>query len=171
MCLLPRDAIRGTDDSPQIFAFDAMTGLVRWATSPPSTSDVVHLLGVAEGSLIVSGKQLWWLDAETGKFITSFPEPLNSGQVRPFGRGLLIGDVVAWPTREELYVFSQKQLPSSDANKMPAMVRDPIRLADYANGLSGGNVVAAGDYVLLETPDRLWAFGPDLNENKVTTAK
>src|SRR4029079_4928232 len=42
-------------DSPQIFAVDAMTGLVRWATSPTLMSDVVHLLGVAEGSLIVSG--------------------------------------------------------------------------------------------------------------------
>jgi hypothetical protein len=101
-----------------------------------------------------------WLDAETGKFITSFPEANNSSQVQPFGRGLLMGDVVVWPTRQELYVFDQKQSPPSAANTMPTMPRDPIRIADYDSRLSGGNLVAARQYILLATPDKLWAFGP-----------
>jgi tetratricopeptide (TPR) repeat protein len=147
-------------DTPQIFALDAMTGLVRWATAPAPMADVVHLLGVAEGRLIVSGRNLSWLDAETGKFITSFPEANNSSQVQPFGRGLLMGDVVVWPTRQELYVFDQKQSPPSAANTMPTMPRDPIRIADYDSRLSGGNLVAARQYILLATPDKLWAFGP-----------
>jgi tetratricopeptide (TPR) repeat protein len=146
-------------DSPQLFAMDAMTGLVRWA-SRPSFDDVVHLLGVAKGNLIASGRNLWWLDAATGKLVTSFPEPSSSGQVQPFGRGVLVGDIVVWPTRELLYVFQQEQAPSKDANTLPAMRRDPIRLADYGTALGGGNIVVAGDYVLVAAADKLWAFGP-----------
>jgi hypothetical protein len=144
-----------------------MTGLVRWA-SAPALADVVHLLGVAEDSLIVSGKQIWWLDAETGKAVTSFPARMEVNQAKPFGRGILVDDVVVWPTRDELQIFFQRQSPSSDANARPAAPRDPIRLADYANGISGGNLSVAGDYILLATPEKLWAFGPRLNDNPVT---
>jgi outer membrane protein assembly factor BamB len=147
-------------DSPQIIAIDAMTGLVRWATLPSATDDVVHLLGVAAGSLIASGTQLWWLDAETGKVVTTFPPTMEVSQAQPRGRGLLKGDVVVWPTRHRLYVFNQKQSPSNDANTLPAMPREPILLAPYDDKISGGNLVAAGEYTLLAAADRLWAFGP-----------
>jgi outer membrane protein assembly factor BamB len=151
-------------DSPQVFAIDAMTGLVRWATLPNATDDVVQLLGVAAGSLIASGTQLWWLDAETGKVVTTFPPTMEISQAQPRGRGLLKGDVVVWPTRHRLYVFNQKQSPSNDANTLPAMPREPIRLADYDDKISGGNVLAAGEYTLLASTDRLWVFGPRVKE-------
>jgi outer membrane protein assembly factor BamB len=147
-------------DSPQIFAFDAMTGLVRWATVPNALADVVHLLGVAEGSLIASGKQLWWLDAESGKAVMTFPPKMEVSQEDPRGRGLLKGDVVLWPTRNWLYVFNQKQSPSHDANTLPAQQRERIRLADYDDKISGGNLVSAGAYTLLASAERLWVFGP-----------
>ena len=156
-------------DTPQVFALDALTGLVRWATAPKPTSNVVHLLGVAEGSLIASGRSLWWLDAETGKFVIAFPDSANPGQAQPFGRGLLMGDLVVWPTRQELYVFDQQQSPATGANARPTMPREPIRIADYDNRLSGGNLVATGQYILLATADTLWAFGPKITENQ--TAK
>jgi outer membrane protein assembly factor BamB len=153
-------------DTPQVFALDATTGLVRWATAPKPTADVVHLLGVAHGSLVASGRRLWWLDAETGKYITSFPDSANSNQAQPFGRGLLMGDVIVWPTREALYAFQQRQSPATRPNAMPEMPRDPIRIGDYDNRLSGGNLVAAGQYLLLATADKLWAFGPKSTENQ-----
>jgi hypothetical protein len=156
-------------DTPQVFALDALTGLVRWATAPKPTSNVVHLLGVAEGSLIASGRSLWWLDAETGKFVIAFPDSANPSQAQPFGRGLLMGDLVVWPTRQELYVFDQQQSPATGANARPTMPREPIRIADYDNRLSGGNLVATGQYILLATADKLWAFGPKITENQ--TAK
>jgi hypothetical protein len=40
------------------------------------------------------------------------------------------------------------------------MPREPILLATYDQQLSGGNLVAAGEYTLLATANRLWAFGP-----------
>jgi outer membrane protein assembly factor BamB/tetratricopeptide (TPR) repeat protein len=147
-------------DSPQIFALDAMTGLVRWATVPSTSDDVVHLLGVAQGSLIASGSQLWWLDAQTGKVVMTFPPSMEVSQAQPRGRGMLMGDVVVWPTRNQLWVFNQKQSPASDANTLPAMPREPILLAPYDQQLSGGNLVPAGEYTLLATENRLWAFGP-----------
>jgi hypothetical protein len=49
---------------------------------------------------------------------------------------------------------------------MPEMPRDPIRIGDYDNRLSGGNLVAAGQYLLLATADKLWAFGPKSTENQ-----
>jgi hypothetical protein len=120
----------------------------------------VHLLGVAQGSLIVSGSQLWWLDAQTGKVVMTFPPSMEVAQAEPRGRGLLSGDVVVWPTRNELWVFNQKQSPSTGANTLPAMPREPISLAPYDQQLSGGNLVSAGEYTLLATADKLWAFGP-----------
>ena len=147
-------------DSPQIFALDAMTGLVQWATVPSTSDDVVHLLGVAQGSLIASGSQLWWLDGQTGKVVMTFPPNMEVDQAAPRGRGMLVGDVVVWPTRNQLWVFNQKQSPASDANTLPAMPREPILLAPYDQQLSGGNLVAAGEYTLLATANRLWAFGP-----------
>jgi hypothetical protein len=76
----------------------------------------------------------------------------------------LKGDAVIWPTRDRLYVFNQKQSASNDANSLPAMPREPIRLADYDDKISGGNLVAAGEYTLLATADKLWAFGPKQQE-------
>jgi outer membrane protein assembly factor BamB len=149
-------------DSPHVMAFDAMTGKMRWA-SPSALADVVHLLGVAEGSLIASGRQLWWLDAETGRIVNSFPDNVNESLGH--GRGMLVGDAVVWPSHKRLYVFRQMQeLP--DGTSKTGMVRDPIRLPDYNNALTGGNLVAAGDYVLLATADRLWAFGPEEKDIK-----
>jgi hypothetical protein len=154
-------------DSPQILALDATTGLLRWA-SQRALADVVHLLGVAQGSLIASGKQLWWLDAETGKALMKFPD---SNEAIGFGRGMLIGDVVVWPTREELHVFFQKQAPSGDANAKPVAPSDPIRLKNYFDRITGGNLLAAGHYLLLASNDRIWAFGPKLDDNQMTKAK
>ncbi len=145
-------------DSPHVMAFDALTGAMRWA-SPQGLSDVVHLLGVAKGSLIASGHQIWWLDAETGRIVNRFPDSAN--QSLGYGRGFLVGDTVIWPTRELLYVFQQRQETPRGTSAMPKMARQEIRLADYDSRLTGGNLVAAGEYLLLATADRLWAFGPE----------
>jgi hypothetical protein len=129
----------------------------------------VHLLGVAQGSLIVSGSQLWWLDAQTGKVVMTFPPSMEVAQAEPRGRGMLVGDVVVWPARNELWVFNQKQTPSSDANTLPAMPREPIPLAPHDQQLSGGNLAAAGEYTLLATAEKLWAFGPKRENPKDET--
>ena len=68
-------------------------------------------------------------------------------QPRGFGRGLLAGSEVYWPTRERIYVFDQ------DSGRQ---VRQPIELA--ALGVQGGNLVIDDGVLLIATADELVAF-------------
>ncbi len=132
-------------DCESIFALDANSGALAWESHLPE--DAVHLLGVGHGNLLASGDSLWWIDADGGKVVKHWPSTSPSG----YGRGALVGDVVLWPTRDELYVFDQAVLPRQ------TIERDPIPLAE-GRGAGGGNVVVAGDLVLIATADKLFAF-------------
>lgn len=165
-CLYHRGTLYvAPSDTPHVLAIDAVTGVLRWS-SAAALADIVHLLGVAEGRLIASGRQLWWLDAETGAPVARFPD--NDAESLGYGRGLLAGNVVLWPTREQLYVFHQRQQRRTDASTMPAAPRQPIRFADHAQGLTGGNLISDGNYLIVATADRLWAFGPRDETNRPT---
>ena len=71
------------------------------------------------------------------------------GAERPgYGRGVLAGDSVLWPTRDKLYVFDQQT----------AQPRKVVDLA--ARGASGGNLLVADGRLLIATEqriDRAWA--------------
>ncbi|MCO6456136.1 MAG: PQQ-binding-like beta-propeller repeat protein [Pirellulaceae bacterium] len=133
-------------DCDRIFGLDAATGQLIWATAPGQATDVVHLLGVGAGNLLASGDQLYWIQAETGRFLGRFPDA-GRDAVRGYGRGQLAGDQVYWPTREALYVLDQAG---------PRQTRQPIPLAEM--GVSGGNVVVAGGVLLVAGADHLTAF-------------
>ncbi|MCL6503212.1 MAG: PQQ-like beta-propeller repeat protein [Pirellulales bacterium] len=139
-------------DSPYILALDAPTGLRRWATDLPK--DAVHLLGVAEGRLIASGDRLWWIDAATGRVLADFPQ---SEQPRGYGRGLLAGGLVYWPTQTTLYIF-QQALEQGAA--LP--VGQPVQLADappdQTRGAQGGNLCVAEGHLLIATSDEIIAL-------------
>jgi hypothetical protein len=107
---------------------------------------VLHLLGVAAGNLIASGRRLYWLDARTGRQQAVFPGQ-DERSLRGFGRGVLAGDVVYWPTREQILVMDQAGLRPR---------RQPIDLR--ALGLTGGNLVVADGVLLVAGEDRLAAF-------------
>jgi len=134
-------------DSDQILALDATTGRRLWATSLPS--DVVQLLGVQGGNLIASGDYLWWIDAVTGKAVRRWPD--GGGAPRGFGRGIIAGNEVFWPTRDEIRVFECRTTEQT---------REPIRLTPH--GASGGNLLLVDGYLLIATSDTLYAFGPKL---------
>ncbi len=138
-------------DCEAIFALDAASGETVWQSQLPE--DVVHLLGVGQGNLLASGDSLWWIDARRGKVLKHWPDTTPLG----YGRGLLTGDQVVWPTREALYVFDQA------VSRERKIERDPIHLSeDRASG--GGNLLAADGVLLVSTSDRLYAFqqrGPE----------
>ena len=139
--------IAAPSDSPSIFALDASGGQMIWETREPT--DATQLLGVAQGNLVASGDRLWWLDAATGKVLRKFPE---EGSPLGYGRGLLAGDRVYWPTREYLYVLDQAaSVPTA------ALREDPIALSGD-RGASGGNLVSAGGILLIATPTKLFGF-------------
>jgi outer membrane protein assembly factor BamB len=129
-------------DCQSIFALDAATGQRLWESHLPE--DAVHLLGVGKGNLLASGDALWWIDVRQGKVLRRWPDTTPRG----YGRGVLAGDQVIWPTTGELYVFDQ------DASKKSP--RDPIPLSE--RGAVGGNLVAAGGLLLVASPDKLFAF-------------
>lgn len=133
-------------DSPRLFAVDAATGMILWQTGP-ELEDVVHLLGVAHDTLIASGHKLVWISmkpGEQGKVRHRWPD---GSEKLGYGRGVLCGDCVLWPTRERIYVFD----PATGQLKkdVPLVPR----------GITGGNLVVAGGRVLVAGEGTLVALG------------
>jgi outer membrane protein assembly factor BamB len=144
-------------DSPKVYAFDAATGRILWpgrrGDHPADTpvqdplDDVVHLLGVSGDCLIASGHKLYWIN-------TDGPRAGNIAHVWPegedklgYGRGLLAGAYVLWPTREKVYVFHQQT----------AQLKKEIELAPL--GVRGGNLLVANGRLLIATPTELVLLG------------
>ncbi len=152
-------------DSPRIYALDAATGQILWpgrghdvgrhaptvvvgdrpseAPMQDPLDDVVHLLGVAGDRLIASGRKLYWIELagpRAGNIAHVWPE----GDDKPgYGRGVLAGDCVLWPTRDKIYVFHQQT----------AALRREIDLAPL--GLRGGNLLVSDGHLLIATSGEL----------------
>lgn len=172
-CLLFDDlVIVAPTDTDKVFALDANTGQLRWQIS---LADVVHLLGVGQGNLLAGGDSLYWIDVRTGKNVGQFPEPtkrptaeLSRVDLPGYGRGVLAGDVVYWPTREHIFVFKQKTRKIRTANKRFLWEPVGVRVIDLRpRGIQGGNLVIADGVLLITGPDRIMAFdqfGPETAE-------
>jgi outer membrane protein assembly factor BamB len=132
-------------DSESILALDAGTGETMWQSQ--LAEDVVHLLGVGHDNLVASGDSLWWIDARRGKVLKRWPDTTPLG----YGRGILSGDYVLWPTRDAVHVLSQ----STEPGRGPS--REPIQLTDGRQA-TGGNLIVADGVLLIATSDKLYAF-------------
>ncbi len=130
-------------DSPGIFALDATSGLLIWESS--HRQDAVHLLGVAEGHLIATGDKVYGFAVHGGRL--DYEYPAENHLPNGFGRGLLVGSTVYWPTRDELYALDA-------ATGTP--VRQPIPLDP--RGVRGGNLVLAADFLLIAGSNKVWGF-------------
>jgi outer membrane protein assembly factor BamB len=138
------------NDSDRLFALDAHSGVVTWQRR--LNDNIRHLLGVGRGNLIVSGNSLWGLDAGTGD--VAWGREITDPEAYGYGRGLLVGDAVWWPTRETIEVRSQRT--------GFRVHRQPIPLA--AHGITparntGGNLLLADGHLLVAQPDRLVVYG------------
>ena len=134
-------------DCESILALDAATGTIQWE-SHASLGEAMHLLGVSGDHLIASGKKLWWLSAASGSVVKNFPE--SNAPPSGYGRGLLAGENVYWPTRASIEVFSAK---TGERQK-------PVPLDVPSLKLTGGNLVAAHGYLLIATGTQLHCLGP-----------
>ncbi|OHB70839.1 MAG: hypothetical protein A2V70_14165 [Planctomycetes bacterium RBG_13_63_9] len=132
-------------DSPRIFGLEAATGQVLWQ-SGTEVEDVVHLLGTTDRHLIGSGQKLVWIGltrGHEGRVEHVWPDGHES---LGYGRGVLAGDCVLWPTREKVYVFDQQ-------TAQPKRVIDLVR-----HGVTGGNLLVAGGQLLIATGTELVAM-------------
>jgi hypothetical protein len=148
--------IGAASDTSQIFALDADTGQSIWSTD--MLPDALHLFGVVGDNLIVSGSRLAALDVRSGAIRFVWPESEHAG-IRGMGRGVVAGDEVFWPTRNEIYVIH---------GVTGAQSRNPIPLGAISN--CGANLAAANGRLVVAGPDKLMAFGAALpvppNQNK-----
>lgn len=132
-------------DSVRITAINAQTGERLWASADGQPEDAIHLLGVSGNQLVASGDRLWWFDIDTGKLRHIWPEHTMPSP-RGYGRGVLMGNEVVWPTREDLYHFDIAMRQPTGIDRL------------YQQGASGGNLVVAHGYVLIAASDMLYAF-------------
>lgn len=145
-CLVDRGTLLvAPADSPRIFAFDAVGGQMVWQTDS-RVEDAVHLLGVWGDRLIASGGRLYWIGLDRrnqGRVLHVWPE---SDESPGFGRGVLAGGRVYWPARDRIHVFD-----AAEATPLAA-----IELG--ASGLGGGNLLVAGDKLIVATNRELVAL-------------
>ena len=131
-------------DSDQIFALDAHTGGLLWETLPSHPADAVHLLGVGSGNLIATGNKVWTINATDGRLLSEWPEGATP---RGYGRGVLVGDQVLWPTRDKIFVLSSQN---------GTQLRQPIELSIH--NATGGNLIAGDGSLLIAGGEELLAF-------------
>ena len=138
-------------DTPAIFALDAGTGQMLWRIE---LEDATHLLGVGGDCLIAGGGRLYWIGLtgpRRGRLRSVWPD---SEEKPGFGRGVLAGDSVFWPTRGRIYVFDQR-------------TAEPKRSIDLAAlGVVGGNLVVADGRLLIAGPTELVALGRPAKPNR-----
>jgi hypothetical protein len=128
-----------------MFALDAVTGQRIWSTD--KLADGFHLIGVVQQNLVVGGQRLWGLDVRSGAVRFVWPESEHAG-IRGMGRGVVAGDEVYWPTRQEIYVLHAVT---------GERTRSPISLAPV--GANGANLAAANGYLIVAGHDKLIALG------------
>jgi hypothetical protein len=156
-CLVDRGVVYvAAADQPGIFALEAATGQLLWASDSPALGDCDHWLGIVDGRLLAAGRRLAWVDAATGRLLCQFPSEVDADGPRGFGRGLVAGDEIWWPTRDRLVVF--QTVPRWDGGRWrPRATRQyDLRVREA----TGGNLAAADGMLLIAGPDRLYAFGP-----------
>lgn len=130
-------------DSESIYAFDATSGDLLWES--PHAGSALQLLGVGNGNLIASGDRLYWINVTTGKLLQRWPDgPGPKG----FGRGALVGEQVVWPTREDIYLLSQKT----------GQLEKVIQLAARHPGQTGGNLLVDKESLYIAGSDGLTCY-------------
>jgi len=132
-------------DSRRIFALDADGGRLLWQTGSQAR-DVFHLLGVVGDKLIASGERIYWIGiGRHGGGSIKYLWP-NGPRGLGFGRGVLAGGNVYWPTRRSIFVFDQ----------LTAKMKKKIHLVP--KGVTGGNLLAWKGRLILSNGSELVSF-------------
>ncbi len=138
-------------DAASLFALDPMTGHVLWVNS--QAYDVSHVLGMAAGRLLVSGRQLWMLDPVSGQTEFVWPNTAAAG-ITGSGQGCVAGSEVFWPTGRAIYALD---IATGQQSRSPVDLKLLGGATDAST--SGANVVPCGHGLLVATATRLTLLG------------
>jgi outer membrane protein assembly factor BamB len=131
-------------DSARVLCLDVQTGRTLWEREG---IEPVHLLGVSAGRLLfTTAGGVRALDAATGGDEGGWRQPAV-GRLAPFGRGLLTGGWILWPTQDPR--LPVRGLNEADGtSQRGALTLDPTRL----HRLRPGNLVfGSGCLVVADT--------------------
>jgi outer membrane protein assembly factor BamB/tetratricopeptide (TPR) repeat protein len=148
------------NDCSRLFCIEADSGRVRWQLKQPEPARERwrHLLGVVPGGdagrLIVSGTTLSSIDIATKRIVFG-PRSSGTGNRqslpetdRGFGRGVIAGKVIMWPTLESIKIV--------DATTGTTIGNKPLHAAGAAE--TGGNLAVAQGMLLVAQPERLVVY-------------
>jgi outer membrane protein assembly factor BamB/tetratricopeptide (TPR) repeat protein len=145
------------NDCNRLFCIEADSGRVRWQLKQPAPDRWRHLLGIVPGGdagrLIVSGSTLASIDIATKRIVFG---GLVNGQdairIPPveqgYGRGVLAGNVILWPTRESIKIV--------DAVAGTVIGNKPLHAPGAAE--MGGNLTVSQGMLIVAQPERLVAY-------------
>ena len=154
-------------DCDAVFAVDAFSGELKWHLPTSDWFDATQLLGVVNEKLIVTGRRVWWIDIENGRpsedvAMNPFPSSRHA-DFSGFGRGVIAGNTLYWPVRgdqDELFVINAKD---------GGFLRQPIPLSNF--GAEAGNLSLAGNFLLIASPSKLFAFRAHSDSEGKSSAK
>jgi outer membrane protein assembly factor BamB len=155
-------------DTPEVFALDTTSGDLVWSTDDNQAADAIHMLGVHEDCLILSGDRLVWLDRLNGQVRGRFPAGTTPGTAnglpnpRGLGRGQIAGGRVFWPVAGEIFVF-----PANLRSGPQQVDRPPIseRIVVGTRGTEGGNLLFSDGWMFITSPSWLMAFEVNSGHN------
>jgi len=146
-------------DSDRLLCLDQVTGEILWQRDH---LDVVQLLGVGRGKLIfstwrnlsqgrVEAGGLRAVDAYNGSDAGGWMLPDDGAGLVPFGRGLLVGDLVLWPTyRLPFGVLAVRQEDGRQPDNPTLLHR-----------IRSGHLVCANGILLVTDRQALYAYVPE----------
>ena len=128
-------------DTDRLLCLDAVTGKLLWQRE---RTEVVHLLGASNGLLFFTTRgTLQAIDADTGLHSRGWVRPMINEEPS-FGRGLLMGGMVIWPTQRGLvYLLAQ------DDGRVMTDVTQQHRLWPGNMAYANGCLVVADTHILV----------------------
>jgi cellulose synthase operon protein C len=134
-------------DADAVFAFDSSSGRMLWKSDRIADDiKLAHLLGVAKGHLVATGNRVVLFDVKTGKLQSAWPDAGKA--LDGYGRGLLAGDKIYWPTQNEIQILDQRTGMRAEA---------PIKLLETYHA-KGGNLIAGDGYLIVAQAEGLVVF-------------
>ncbi len=155
-------------DCAELIALDTSTGDLIWATNEIDVQDAIQLVGTSGHCLLVNGDRLIWLDRRLGRVVSQFPTLGTPGtlnalpQPRGMGSAAIVDDRIYWPTVGEIIVFSAEVSHADDTRSLVAPAPRVLQRFPMPElGSDGCNLSAAGQWLLIATPERLLGFASE----------